>query len=220
MYDTSGNYSVCDERPFPDPYLMERVGWLRAEITRAERHARLLRGPDEEGKAVRMPDPMTTPEAFALLGTFLGLLPPAVIFFRLFQYGFTPRHGLIVFLLCLGMNIVCFAVGRATGRFVGRKVEGMARRPWPALLAASAALGLMWGVVAGGLGGAVFFGFGAPVGAAMAAPVGTLAFALFAPLHRLLARGGMIEARHAWPLVFGVTGLISALIASPHVFPY
>ena len=212
MYDTSGNYSVCDERPIADPYLMQRVGWLRAEIERAEQRARLLRSPDEESEARRMLDPMPTPEAFAMLGMFLGLFPPAVIFFRLFDYGFTPRHGLVVFLLCLGMNVVCFAVGRAMGAFVGRKLEGPGRRPWPSLLAASAALGLLWGVVTGGLGGAVFFGFGAPVGAAAAAPVGTLAFALFTPLHRLLARGGMIEARHAWPLVFGVTGLVSALI--------
>ncbi|HEX7176130.1 MAG TPA: hypothetical protein VF240_12790 [Pyrinomonadaceae bacterium] len=218
MYDTSGNYSVCDERPFTDPYLMHRIGWLRAEITRAEQRARLYRRPDEESEARRMLDPMPTPEAFAVLGMFLGLFPPAVIFFRLFHYGFTPRHGLVVFLLCLGMNIVCFAVGRAMGRFVGRKIDGLGRPSWPLALAASAALGLLWGVVTGGLGGAVFFGFGAPVGAAAAVPVGTLAFALFAPLHRLLARDGMIEARHAWPLVFGVTGLIAALIASPHVF--
>jgi hypothetical protein len=218
MYDTSGNYSVCDERPFTDPYLMHRIGWLRAEITRAEQRARLSRRPGEESEARRMPDPMPTPEAFALLGMFLGLFPPAVIFFRLFRYGFTPRYGLAVFLLCLGMNIVCFAVGRAMGAFVGRKLEGMGRRPWSLLLAASAALGLLWGVVTGGIGGAVFFGFGAIFGFPGALPVAMLAFALFAPLHRLLARGGMIEARHAWPLVFGVTGLIAALIASPHVF--
>jgi hypothetical protein len=219
MYDTSGTYSVCDERHFPDPYLEQRVGWLRAEITREEQRARLWRGREgEEAEARRMLDPLGTREAFALLGMFLGLLPPAVIFFRLFRYGFSPKFGLAFFLLCLAMNVVCFAVGRAMGSAVGRKIDDLERRPWLVMLAASAALGLFWGLVTGGFGGGVFFLFGAPFGAAAAAPVGVLAFALFTPLHRLLARGGMIEARHAWPLVFGVTGLIVALIASPHVF--
>ncbi len=64
----------------------------------------------------------------------------------------------------------------------------------------------------GALGGFVFFGIGAFVGAALAVPVGALAFAVFAPLHRLLARGGMIDARQLWPLALGVSGTIAALI--------
>jgi hypothetical protein len=47
-----------------------------------------------------------------------------------------------------------------------------------------------------------------------------LAFAAFAPLHRLLARGGMIDARHLAPLAWGINLAISALILSPRLLPY
>ena len=73
-------------------------------------------------------------------------------------------------------------------------------------------IGAAWGAVAGFAGGLVFFGLGAIAGLICAVPVGIIAFTLFAPLHRLLARGGMIDARHFWPLACGVTMIISALI--------
>ena len=81
-------------------------------------------------------------------------------------------------------------------------------------------MGFAWGAITGAAGGAICFGIGAIFGALYAAPVGTLAFILFTPLHRLLARGGMIDARHFWPLACGVTMTITALILSPHIFPY
>ncbi len=40
------------------------------------------------------------------------------------------------------------------------------------------------------------------------------------PLHRLLARGGMIEAAQFRPLAWGVTMIFVALISSPHVFHF
>ena len=73
-------------------------------------------------------------------------------------------------------------------------------------------IGAAWGAVAGGAGGLVFFGFGSLFGVVCAVPVGIMAFTIFAPLHRLLVRGGMIDARHFWPLACGTNMIVSALI--------
>jgi hypothetical protein len=73
-------------------------------------------------------------------------------------------------------------------------------------------MGTVWGAVAGGAGGLVFFGIGSLFGIVCAVPVGIVAFTLFTPLHRLLARGGMIDARHFWPLACGINMIVSALI--------
>jgi hypothetical protein len=159
-----------------------------------------------------MSRPVPTREAFAVLGRLLGLLPPAVIFFRLFRYGIDRELGLFWFVICLAMNAACCGVGRAAGDYFGRRVDAAERRSWPRTLLSAAGLGLLWGLVTGGAGGVLFFGVGAVVGVAMAAPVGVIAFLLFVPLHRLLARGGMIEERHLWPLACGTVGMTVAAI--------
>ncbi len=80
-------------------------------------------------------------------------------------------------------------------------------------------VGALWGLTTGAVGGVWFFGFGSFFGALIALPVGMLGFALFTPLHRLMARGGMIDARHFWPLAGGVVFTITALILSPRIYP-
>ena len=212
MYDTGGFYSVCREPAVADPHLSARLNWLRAEIERGEWRARLLRGEREEREMMLMSSPVPTHEAFAVLGALLGLVPPAVIFFRLFRYGLDSRFGFFWFLLCLGMNAVCFAVGRALAGRLGRRVDDAERRSWPRTILWAAAFGALWGIATGAAGGAVVFGVGALAGAIMAVPVGLVAFTLFVPLHRLLARGGMIDERHLWPLACGVTGVLAATV--------
>ncbi|MCA1555820.1 MAG: hypothetical protein LC747_03925 [Acidobacteria bacterium] len=39
-------------------------------------------------------------------------------------------------------------------------------------------------------------------------------------LRLIMARGGMIDARHFWPLACGVVFTITALILSPNLYPY
>ena len=85
-------------------------------------------------------------------------------------------------------------------------------RVW--LLFASLMLATLWAVATGAAGGAVCFGFGALFGPFFALPVALAAFPVFATLHRLLSRGGMIEARSLWPLAYGVPGVIAAGILS------
>ncbi len=69
-------------------------------------------------------------------------------------------------------------------------------------------------IVTGAAGGLVCFGFGALFGPFFAVPVALAAFPVFATFHRLLSRGGMIEARSLWPLAYGVPGVIAATILS------
>jgi hypothetical protein len=121
---------------------------------------------------------------------------------------------LTLFGLCLLMNIVCAVVGMAMGSAMGRSLDNLKRKSWNKTVLLTLWYGALWGAVAGGAGGLLFFGFGAIVGIACAIPVGMAAFLLFTPLHRLLARGGMIDARHFWPLACGITMTIAALVLS------
>ena len=162
--------------------------------------------------------PLGTSEAFARLGLLLGLFPPAAIFARLLWLARGDKSFTAYLLLFVVMNVVCAAVGRLMGGHLGRLVGGLEQRSWALTFAVPALLGFVWGVVTGGAGGLIVFGFGALFGAACAVPVGALAFAAFTPLHRLLARGGMIEERQFWPLACGVTGVVTALILSPQLF--
>lgn len=166
-----------------------------------------------------MEGPRTTEQSYASLGALLGLLPPAAMFGR-FLTSFDSRNeqGLVLFGICLLMNLICWAVGRAMGSWAGRKMGDPRARAWHELVAAAAFLACLWGVVTGAAGGVIVFGIGAAAGALLAVPVGLGGFLLFAPLHRLLARGGMIEARHLRPLALGVAGAIAALILSPSLF--
>lgn len=221
MYDTGGTQSVCDLRP-ADYNVGARVSWLAGELARqGARRGRTLwgaRGRPEPPYPERL---LPAAQAFARFGCLLGLVPPAAIFLRMFGEELArqqSRHGLLALLLV--MYLFCGFVGRQFGAFLGRGADALRELSWGYMLVASAAVGLVWGVVTGGAGGAVFFGFGALFGAACAAAVAVPAFLIFMPLHRLLARGGMIEERHFWPLACGAAGVVTALILSPRIFAY
>ncbi len=162
-----------------------------------------------------MRHPLNTHQAYAMLGLLLGLLPPAAIFYKLFGYGFAEHNGNdAVFITCLflAMNVVCSIVGRRMGGALGGRLEKPERASWSIMILSALYAGICWGLITGAAGGFLFFGFGAIAGVFCALPVGVLAFTLFTPLHRLLARGGMIDAQHFWPLASGITLTISALI--------
>lgn len=162
--------------------------------------------------------PVPARKAYALFGLLLGLLPPAAIFHLMVGYPLMNTRGvgaserLTLFLFCLVMNGVCCLVGRGMGVSLARRAGELERGPWAKMLALSALLGVLWAVVTGAAGGAVVFLFGAIFGALFALPVGALGFLLFTSLHRLVARGGMIDARHLWPLACGVALFIAAMI--------
>jgi len=103
------------------------------------------------------------------------------------------------------------------GGVFGGKIDTYERASWHRMCVSAAAVGALWGLTTGAVGGLLFFGIGSLFGALVALPVGMLGFALFTPFHRLMARGGMIDARHFWPLACGVVLTITALILSPNL---
>jgi hypothetical protein len=161
---------------------------------------------------MRLLDPVAAREAFARFGLFLGLLPPAAIFGRALMSADDAEVFLLIAAFSVAMNAVCCLVGRVTARSLAGGALKIERRPWWQMLFLPALLGMAWGLVTGSTGGVIVFGFGAFAGAVCAVPVGVVAFTAFMLLHRLLARGGMIEARQLWPLALGIPSVIAAAI--------
>jgi hypothetical protein len=205
--------------PANDP--CARLNWLTQWDAETERRARLFRNAGEEEQLRRMRRPVATRAAFARFGLLLGAFVPAALFYRMFNYGIETRGSgagrFSMFLLLLAMNVTCCLVGEKIGARCGGMIDNYERTSWHRMCACAAGLGALWGLTTGAAGGVLFFGIGAPFGAFIALPFGMLGFLLFTPLHRLMARGGMIDARHVWPLAFGVVLTITALILSPNL---
>jgi hypothetical protein len=191
------------------------MSWLIHETDPDARRRRLV-WEKEQGHALAMQRPLTTEQAYRWFGTFLGLLPPLALFDR----ALTEGHGHPGFwpvALCAAMNVVCCLVGRWFGGHLGRWAGNPRVRSRASFAFLVFIMAVAWSVVTGGLGGVLFFGIGAIFGAFIAGPVAFMGFPAFAILHRLISRGGMIEARHTWPLAFGIPLTIAAMISSPWI---
>lgn len=219
MYDTSGSHSVCYAAT-PDNNLDRRLNWLRAEIARDERQGKSLRAAQEQRSLAALNPALSTEEAYAWFGTFLGLFPPLAIFCRMILAERRPSEAFGWGVLCLAMNAVCCLVGRKSGAYFGRRVGDPRAWSWPVLIFCSMLMGTAWGIITGAAGGAVGFGFGAIPGVICAVPVALAGFPVFATLHRAVSRDGMIEERQLWPLAFGIPIVIAALILSPGIYSY
>jgi hypothetical protein len=215
---TTDYFGPAPRAATPDPDLDARLKWLFAANAEADRRERLRRRrPRDEREAMLMRRPVSTERAFARFGLLLGLLPPAAIFFRLaLLFRFAEGLGLIF----APMLLVCALMGHRMGALAGRTFDESEQGSWIGMIIDALEDAFIWAAATGAAGGAIFFGVGAIFGFFGALPVALLAFALFAPLHRLLARDGMIDARHLAPLAWGINLAISALILSPRVLPY
>lgn len=199
--------------------LSVRLNWLTTALEESARHARLFRTAREAEEAASMRKPISTQEAYALFGMLLGLLPAGAIIFRLLNLIWWDfQLGNFVY-LSAGLAM-CMAVGYRRGAKAGLEMDEIERGSWPHTVVGSLEAGFIWAVITGAAGGAVFFLVGSLFGLICALPVGLAGFLLFTIFHRLLARGGMIDARRFWPLAWGVALTITALILSPHVIPY
>jgi hypothetical protein len=200
--------------PADDPFA--RLNWLTQWNAEAERHLQLFRNARVEEQVRLMRRPMPTREAFDLFGLLLGAFVPAALFYRMFNYGFHENGSdfeqLLFPLLLWAMNVVCCLMGWKMGGVFGGRIDTYERASWHRMCARATGAGALWGITTGSVGGVLFFGFGSLCGALIALPFGMLGFLLFTPLHRLMARGGMIDARHFWPLACGVVLTIAALI--------
>jgi hypothetical protein len=212
-------YSVYNpnslQRPATDPELEFQLNWLLRENELAELRSRSFRSAREEEEFLLMRRPVAAREAYARFGLLLGTLPPAAIFLKFLGRTLDgPGDGIdpgLLFLLFL-MNVFCAVAGLFFGSRLSRMASAAEGLRWPTMLVLASGVGFIWGVATGAVGGLPAFGFGAIFGAIFAVPIGMLAFLLFVPLHRLLARGGMIDSRHLWPLACGVVTVIAALI--------
>lgn len=163
--------------------------------------------------------PVAAERAFARFGLLLGTLPPAAIFLRLSVLFFDSNSALTC-LIFLPMLLVCALVGWRMGAILGRSMSDFERGGWVRTMLYTLAVALAWATVTGAAGGLLFFVVGSIFGVFCALAVALPAFLVFTSLHRLLARGGMIDARHLRPLAWGVPATAAALILSPYLLPY
>ncbi len=204
----TGPRSQSDEQEVYD-----RLNWLIA-VNRYEAYRlSLFRNADDEWQAQFVRRPIRTERAYGLFGLLLGGLPPAAIFLRFLQEtGPYSRDFSFLLIIALVMNVICMTIGRIVGLKIGRQVDAFERESWHKMILLAGFNGMCWATATGAAGGAIVFGFGAIFGAFLALPVGLLGFVFFTILHRLVARGGMIDARHFWPLACGITMSIAAFI--------
>lgn len=164
-----------------------------------------------------MSRPVGARRAYAMFGMLLGSLPPAAIFARLLGYGADGSMQMIasdavLFTLCLLINVISCAMGYLLGYAFSDALMGKERGSWTKMLLIVPLIGSLWGILTGSFSGLFYFGYGGIIGALLMLPIGMAGFLLFALFHRLLERGGMIEARHFLPLACGITSIIAAFI--------
>jgi hypothetical protein len=190
-----------------------RLSWLLEENARAEQ-GRLSLSAREEEELLSMTKPLSIKRAYTLFGMMLGTLPAVAIFFKVLDSmgGQWVYAAQLVLILLLFMAGICCVVGRAMGAVMGQWLAERKSASWMKAFFEALIAGIAWGAVTGAAGGAPAFGIGAVFGQAYAMSVGMVSFPLFAMLHRAVARGGMIDARHFWPLACGVVTIITALI--------
>jgi hypothetical protein len=167
----------------------------------------------EELEARTMVRPITSPDAYALFGLFLGTFPPAAITIKVFAgSGVFAQPDVIFLALFTIANFVTAGAGFVTGKLVGKAMLDVDKLPWPSYLPLLPLIGLIWGAVSGGVGGVFILVLGALAGAAIGGITAAAAFPAFAILHRVLARGNLIERRHLFPISMGIAITVAAFI--------
>src|ERR1044072_4515130 len=128
-----------------------------------------------------MRGPVSTEDAYAWFGMFLGLFPPFAMFARWIGGSLDSRSNLgggalFWIVLLLAMNAVCCLVGRKFGRVLGRSLGDPRAHGWFWHVVVSFLLGVAWAAVTGAAGGALGFGIGAIFGIFCAMPVAVTTF--------------------------------------------
>jgi hypothetical protein len=190
----------------------ERLSTLLEINSKTERQKQLYRSNRERLDAELMYHPLKAEEAFSYLGLMLGILPPATIFTRFVIEGEILPDGAWFIGVLLIVNTVSAVVGFISGKSVGKLIVAMEKLGWSKMISFLPFIGILWGIMAGGAGGFVIFVFGAIFGAIIGGMVGAIALPIFVVFHRILKRGDVIDAKHFWPVAFGVTLSICSFI--------
>ena len=191
----------------------ERLNALLSVNAEIARDKHLFRDDRERLEAAGMSYPISPAKAFSYFGLLIGALAPAAIFARLlWDSGGLRLESAWLLILVVLTNITSAIVGFFSGRIVGRTVAYLHGLSLSRSLVLLPFLGLLWGMIAGGVGGVFMFVIGAVFGAMLGGIVGAVALPLFALLHRTMKRGEMIDRRHFLPIGFGVTLTICSFI--------
>lgn len=196
-----------------DELTLRRLDSLLAINAEIAREKSLFQMEREKTEAALMAHPLDSRKAFAYFGLLLGIFPPATIFARMFFTNGSFRNDEFWILGIVAIiNVISAIVGYFSGKLVGKIVANLEMLSWTKMLLVLPFVGMLWGILAGGAGGVIVFVIGAIFGAIFGAMVGGAALPIFAVFHRLLKKGEMIDAKHFYPLAFGITFVICAFI--------
>jgi len=188
----------------------ERLDLLRALNAETERR-RSFFGTEAEKRAYLMiRNPINFEEAFAILGVFLGMFPPAAIYLNM-HFANPGSMGWLLALFVLA-NIVTAAAGYYLGALVGKIVRFVEKKDWVTMTVFLILIGGAWGAISGFAGGLFIFLIGSLYGAFFGILVGAAVLPVFSILHRLLNVRGFIDRRQAIPLAVGMSLIVSAYI--------
>lgn len=191
----------------------ERLESLIAANTEYARREEIFKDDYEELAAELMENPYSTEKAFSIFGLLLGSIPPAAVFGKWAYEGGMLNNGEAGWLLLFFIvNFVSAITGYFSGKTVGKIVKQLEKQSWTKMLLAMPFVGLLWGFISGGAGGIFVFLIGAIFGAVIGGLVGGVALPTFAALHRMFKKGDQIDSRHFYPIAFGITFVISAII--------
>lgn len=188
----------------------ERLDRLLALNAETAARGAMFRTEAERRSYLMMRNPVDFERTFALLGGFLGTVPPAAIYLNLY----ITKTGSMGWLLALFVlaNIVTAFAGYYLGAVTGKVVRFAEKRDWATMTVLLIFTGGLWGGASGFAGGMFIFIVGAFFGAIFGMLVGAFALPIFAILHRMLQICGFIDRRQLIPLAAGLSLIVSAFI--------
>jgi len=170
----------------------------------------LFRSDRERLEASVMVNPLSSKEVYSYFGYLIGTLPPAGIALKL-SFTAEPMAGLFVILIATA-GIIAGLVGYATGKYIPAAIASVKNFSLPNRIALLSLIGLVWGAVAGAVGGLFLLVVGAIFAAIVGGIIGAGTLPILVAAHQAVRRGDLMEMRHFLPIGFGITFTLCALI--------
>ncbi len=160
-----------------------------------------------------MSNPLSVEKSFSYFGLMLGsILPASIILKVVIDNGNLSGEDLGFLMLFAVANVGSAIAGYFSGKNIGKIIFELEKTSWHRMLLIVPFVGILWGLISGGAGGLFLFVIGALFGGILGGMVGGIALPAFTVLHRILKRGDKIESKYFYPIGFGITFTISALI--------
>lgn len=205
---TDESYGHNEYSDLSEGLARQRLEILLRENSEIALEKSIYRSGHERYEASLIKNPVTTEQAYAQLGLFIGTLLPAAIFTKMFWR--TPAEWFLI--MPIIANFFSAIAGYYSGKLIGRIVKNLEKGSWSKMLLILPFVGILWAIMAGGAGGFAFFGICAIFGAIIASFFAVPAILAFTIFHRLLKKGDILEKSQFLPLAFGVTFVLTAFI--------